>query len=84
MDSVIDTIMKMKANAGMLNDPSVGHIARKEVLRLTDVLREQLGSPTPAAPDMCACGHSEKDHRFFDDHSECNKCECENGFMPVS
>jgi hypothetical protein len=40
--------------------------------------------PTLAAPDVCACGHSEKEHSFYDDHSECDKCECENGFTPVS
>lgn len=39
---------------------------------------------THAAPYVCLCGHSEKEHLFFDDHSECNLCQCENGFTPVS
>ncbi len=61
MDTVMDTIMKLKANAGMLKEqPLIADIARKEMLRLVDVLREQL-SPQDE-PLVCLCpadGHSE-------------------------
>jgi hypothetical protein len=45
MDTIIDTIMKLKANAGMLKEqPLISNIARTEMLRLIDVLKQQVES----------------------------------------
>ena len=59
MDTVMDTIMKLKSNAHMLDVPGVEHIARKEMLRLVNVLSEQLSVDDEPRCICPADGHSE-------------------------
>ncbi len=42
MDTIMDTVMKLRTNVSMLSEEQTKAIAKKEMLRLVDILKNQL------------------------------------------